>query len=111
MTRPINADYTYLNITASTTAAVKTIVAAATGLRHRLIGLSVAALAAQSITLQSSTGLVKLGPVNVAAGVPFVLPPNQIGYFETAASRGIYNQSENATATVLNLIYQTYKAT
>lgn len=109
--RPINADYTYLNVTASTTAAAKQLVAAVTGLRHRVIGLSVTSLGAQQITLQTSTGGAILGPVNIAAGVPFVLPPTQIGYCEQAASKGLYNQSNNATETVFNLVYQTHKAT
>ena len=109
--RPINADYSFANVTASTTAARKQIVAAVTGQRHRVIGLTVAALAAQNVTLQSSTGGVLLGPVHVAAGVPLVLPPSPIGYCETAASRGVWNQSDNATATIIAATYQTYKAT
>ena len=109
--RPNNSDYTHLNITASTTAAAKQLVAAASGLRHRVIGMTVAAVAAQNITLQSSTGGALIGPINLAAGVPLVLPPSPLGYAETAASKGIYNQSGNATATVISLLYQTLAAT
>jgi hypothetical protein len=109
--RPINPEYSYTNITASTTAAVKTIIAAASGMRHRIVGLTVAAAAAQVLTLQSSTGGAMLGPLNLAAGIPFVWAPNPMGYLETAASRGVYNQSGNATETIINVMYQTYKAT
>lgn len=110
--RPINAEYSYLNVTASTTAARKQLIAAASGLRHRVIGMTVAALGAQQITLQASTtGLPIYGPVHVAAGVPLVLPPSPLGYCETAAGKALYNQSDNATATIIALTYQTYKAT
>jgi len=109
MSQPKHAEYTFLNITASTTAAAKQLVAASTAsMRHRVIGLTAAAVAAQSITLQSSTGGAYMGPINLAAGVPLVLPPSAIGYFETAAGKSIYNQSDNATETVINLIYQSW---
>lgn len=111
MSTPITAPYTYLSITASTTAAKKELVAAVTGHRHRIMGMAAAALGAQIMTLQSSTGLTLIGPINVAAGHPIVLPPCAIGYAETAASRSITNQSENATQTCIHLVYQTYKAT
>jgi hypothetical protein len=111
MTAVNAATYTYTTATASTTAAKKQFVAATTGSRHRIIGLIAAAAAAQVITLQSSTGGVLLGPVNLAAGVPLVLPPSLVGYAETAASRGIFNQSGNATETALTITYQTYDAT
>jgi len=109
--RPVNAEYSHVNITASTTAAIKEVVAAASGLRHRVLGVTISALAAQNLTLQSSTGGVLLGPINVAGGVPFVLPPSPMGYAETSASRGIYNQSDNATETFISMQYQTYAAT
>ena len=111
MTRPITADYSWVNVSASTTAAIKAMLAASAGFRHRLIGLTISAVGAQACTLQSSTGLVMMGPISLAAGVPFVLPPCEIGYGETAAGRSIMNQSDNATATTIRLTYQTYKAT
>ena len=111
MSTPVTAPYTFLNVTASTTAAKKQLVAAVTGQRHRIIGMTVTSAAAQIVTLQSSTGLAMMGPVNVGATDPMTWPSNFIGYCETAASRSIMNQSENATATLFNLIYQTYTAT
>ena len=111
MSTPKNVAYTYLNATASTTAAKKELIAAVSGLRHRIIGLTACSAAAQNITLQSSTGGVMIGPLHLAAGVPINLSPSQIGYAETAVSRSITNQSDNATATTIHLIYQTYAAT
>ena len=109
MSRPL--DVQYITVSAATTAAAKATVSAVSGARLRILGLSASALAAQVLTLQSSTAGVYIGPVNLAAGVPATIAPTAIGLYETAASKGILCQLGNATQTFWTLQYQVINAT
>jgi hypothetical protein len=109
MSLPLGAQYT--SVTAATTAAAKVLLAAKANSRIRILGLSASAVAAQRVTIQSSTGLAYVGPLYLAAGVPAVLPPTAIGYAETNIARGLYMQLDGAQASCVNLIYTTRGAT
>jgi hypothetical protein len=100
----------YVSVTASTTTGPKTCVPAAAGFITRVLGCVVSSSALQSVTLQSSTGLVQAGPWITAAGVPLVCPPTEIGYAETASGRGIYAQLDNAVSTCINLQCVTFRS-
>lgn len=100
--------YSFVSITSSTTAGPKTCVAALEGSRTRIIGMVISSSAAQQVTIQSSTGLVQAGPFILGAGVPVVCPPCEIGYGETAQTRGVYMQLLNAVDTALHLQYSTF---
>lgn len=109
MSRPLNVFYT--NVSASTTAAGKQVVAAVSGCVLRVLGLQITPAAANSVTLQTSTGGALWGPYSSTGAKPFVGPPSAIGYCETAASRGIYMQLANAAAARVALQYQVLAST
>ena len=108
-TLPFNA--TQITVAAATTAAAKVAIAAVTGVRHRIMGIVSSAVAAQNITLQSSTGGKIIGPIYLAAGVPVVLPTNAVGYGASSLSKGVYIQHDAAQATATFLTYVSYSAT
>ena len=103
MSYPGNANYIYMS--ASTTATAKQVVAGVTNYRLRVYGGLVHMAGANTVTIQSSTGGVYLGPYTLAAAGTFALPPAMLGYAETAASRGLYMQLENAAAANVNFTY------
>lgn len=103
MSYPGNANYIYMS--ASTTAGPKQVLAPVTSYRLRLYGGLVHMGAANTVTIQTSTGGVLMGPFTLAAAGTFSFPPTMLGYGETPVSRGVYMQLLNAAAANVNFTY------
>lgn len=103
MARPLHVLYT--NVSCSTTAGSKEVVAAVSGKKIRVLGVQLMPAAANIATLQTSTGGILYGPYNSTGNRPLAVAPTALGLFETADSKSVKIQLQNAAAVVTALQY------
>ena len=89
-----------------TTAASNEIVAAVTGKRIRILGIVLSAADAVTATIEDEDGNDLIGPLDITADAPIVLPVSGIGYQQTPATKALHLLLGGAVAVGGCITYQ-----
>lgn len=82
-----------------------TLIAAVTGKKIRVVAAALTVSTAGTVTFESSTGGPSLtGAIHLAVGMPFVLPYNANGWFETAEG-ALLNAILSATSGLAGVVH------